>query len=463
MNDVPSSSSKKPIKILLSPPMNRTFQRKVTVPALNDGGLGYIAAACKNTGADVSFLSWNTNLDMETFREKLLELRPDVVGLKVFTTMFKEAQETLRCIRETLPDAITLIGGPHPSTSRPSDLFVEFEDMLDFAIAGDGEHGFIELLDQVGIAGGKPESRQLSGVPGLIYQNDDEVCSNKPRLDVELDTLAPVDWTLQEPVWFGSSHGLDKVSTGALISDSRGCPGRCGFCMSQRINGSKPRHRSLKYLCAEIEELAHKYGVRVLVFTGNAFLSDVDYVRELCEWFIKFDTPLEWSCTGSAYDRNLTDPGLLDLMRRAGCTLIYYGIESGSPIVRKRLHQPIPLGECTNIVNLTAKAGIRAGCYFMFGFPDETIHEMNETINYAFSLPYSSVSFIICLPLPGSSSYKAVLEQQGIDRIDWSKYDFAKPDPLPCRPSPRQVRRKLFEANMLKRSRLAQRAYRFIR
>jgi anaerobic magnesium-protoporphyrin IX monomethyl ester cyclase len=463
MNEVPSSSSKKPIKILLSPPMNRTFRRKVTVPDLNDGGLGYIAAACKEAEADVSFLSWNTNLNMDEFRNKLLEIHPDVVGLKVFTTMFREAHATLRCIRETLPDAITLIGGPHPSTSRPSDLFVEFEGLLDYAIAGDGENGLVELLDQVRTAGGKPENTKLSAVPGLIYQNGSKACSNEPRLDVELDTLVPVDWNLQEPVWFGSSHGLDKVSTGALISDSRGCPARCGFCMSQAINGPKPRHRSLENLCDEIEELAHKHGVRVLVFTGNAFMSDVDYVRELCEWFIKFDTPLEWSCTGSAYDRNLLEPGLLDLMCRAGCTLIYYGIESGSPAVRKRLHQPIPLEECTNIVKHTAQAGIRAACYFMFGFPDETIGEMNETIKYAFSLPYSSVSFIICLPLPGTLSYKAVLEQQGIDRIDWSRYDFAKPDPLPCKPSPRQVRRKLFEANVLRRSKLAQRVYRLIR
>jgi len=462
MNDVPSSRSKKSLKILLSPPMNRCFQRQVTVPALNDGGLGYIAAACKKAGADVTLQSWDTNLDMEAFREKLLEIRPDVVGLKVFTTMFKEAHATLCCIRETLPDAITLIGGPHSSTSRPSDLFVEFEGLLDYAIAGDGEHGLVELLDKISVAGGKPESRKLTGVPGLIYQNDGQVCCNETLFDVELDTLTPVDWTLQEPVWFGSSHGLDDVSTGALVSDSRGCPARCGFCMSQKINGSKSRHRSLKHLCAEIEELAHKYDVRVLVFTGNSFLSDVDYVRELCEWFIKFDTPLEWSCTGSAFDRNLTTPGLLDLMRRAGCTLIYFGIESGSPEVRKRLCQPIPLDECTNIVNLTAKAGIRAGCYFMLGFPDETIGEMNETIKYAFSLPYSSVSFIICLPLPGSSSYKAVLEQQGIDHIDWSKYDFAKPDPLPCRVSPWQVRRKLFETKILKRSRLAQQVYKFI-
>ena len=459
----PESQSVSPLTVLLSTPMDRTFERKVTVSALNDTGLGYVASACKRAGVDVTLLSWNTNLDRDAFRRKLLELRPDVVGLKVFTTMFREAYNTLRCIRDTLPDAITVIGGPHPSTSRPEDLFVEFDGLLDYAIAGDGECGIVALLDQIELAGGRPKSRSLSGVPGLIYPNGDELCHNRSCLDVELDSLAPVDWSLQQPAWFGASHGLDQVSIGALVPDSRGCPAQCGFCLSGRINGSKPRHRSLKLLCSEIEELAHKYDVRTLVFTGNVFMSDVDYVRELCNWLIAFETPLQWSCTGSAYDGNLADPELLDLMRRAGCTLIYFGIESGCPDVRQRLRQPVSLEQCTEIVQMTAKAGIRPCCYFMFGFPDETISEMNETIKYAFSLPYHSVSFMICLPLPGTSSYKAVLEQQGIDRIDWSKYDFSNPDPLPCRASPRQVRRKLFETKVLRRSRLARRVYRLVR
>jgi anaerobic magnesium-protoporphyrin IX monomethyl ester cyclase len=463
MDKVESRQSENSLRMLLSVPMDRRFEREVTVSALNDAGLGYVAAACKQAGADVTLLSWNVNLDKEAFRRRLLELRPDVVGLKVFTTMFNESYQTLRCVRETLPDAITVIGGPHPSTSRPEDLFVEFDGLLDFAVVGDGEHGIVALLDQVRIAGGKPKGQKLLGVPGLIYLSGDEVCCNEPCLDAELDTLAPMDWSLQQPAWFGASHGLDEVSIGALISDSRGCPGQCGFCLSNKINGPKPRHRSLKLLCADIEKLAHEYGVRVLVFTGNAFLSDVDYIRELCEWLIKFDTPLTWSCTGAAYDRNLEDPGLLDLMRRAGCTLMYFGIESGNPDVRERLCQPISLEECTNIVKLTAKAGIRPGCYFMFGFPDETAREMDDTIKYAFSLPYGSVSFMICLPLPGTSSYKAVLEQQGIDRIDWSTYDLSNPDPLPCKASLRQVRRRLFETKVLKRSKCARRLYELVR
>lgn len=453
------------LKILLSPPMNRKGERLSpinAVPALNDTGLGYIAAACKKAGADVTLLSWNANLDIEAFQCKLLELRPDIVGLKVFTTMFRETYETLHCVRETLPSAITIIGGPHPSTSCPEDLFIEFDGLIDFAIAGDGENGVVELIDQIRVAGGKPERQKIADVPGLIYKYGDEVLSNQPDLEAELDTLAPMDWSIQRPEEFGTNHGLDNSSIGALIMDSRGCPGRCAFCLSHKINGSKPRHRSLKLLCSEIEELVRKYGVRALVFTGNSFLSDVDYVKELCEWFINFDIPLKWSCTGAAYERNLRNSKLLKLMRRAGCTLIYFGIESGNPDMRKRLCQPTSLDETTELVNLTMKSGIRANGYFMFGFPDETVKEMNDTIRYAISLPFNAFSFAICLPLPGTLCYRAVLDQKGIEHIDWSTYDFAKPKLLPCKASPGQVQHKIFETKLLRRSRLARQLYRFI-
>lgn len=462
MGDTMPSQMKSSLKILLSVPMNRRFEQAVTVTNLNDIGLGYLAAACKKSGADVTLLSWNVNLDLAAFQQKLLELRPDIVGLKVFTTLFKESYETLRCIRTTLPGAITIIGGPHPSTSRPEDLFTEFDGLLDFAIAGDGEVGVVALIEKTLVAGGKLLNEALSSVPGLIYRINDEVFKNTPCLDVELDSLAPMDWFLQQPAWFGSNHGIDKASLGVLIMDSRGCSGNCGFCKSSKINGSKPRKRSLKLLYAEIEQLVYEYGVRALVFTGNAFVSDIDYVHELCEWFLAFDTPIKWSCTGAAWERNLRDPALLKLMQRAGCTLIHYGIESGNTEVRKRLMQPISLGECTEIVNLTAKAGIRPACYFMFGFPDETVQEMADTISYAFSVPYYSVAFCICLPLPGTLSYKAVLEQHAIDRIDWSKYSFSNPNLLPCKASLGQVHRKLFEAKLLRKSSLARRLHRLI-
>jgi len=148
----------------------------VTVDDLNDTGLGYVAAACKKAGADVTLLSWNVNLRMEDFQRKLLELRPHVVGIKVFTTLFKGTHETLHCIRETLPDAITLIGGPHPSTSCPEDLFVEFEGLLDYALAGEGEYGIAALIEKIRTAGNKPQEGSDTDNPLITFDEIESQC-----------------------------------------------------------------------------------------------------------------------------------------------------------------------------------------------------------------------------------------------------------------------------------------------
>jgi len=463
MNDVPLSKIKRPLKVVLLPPMNRQYDPVLmAIMAPMDIGLGYVAAACTKAGADVTLLSWKDNMDIGSFQRKLLEIEPDIVGIKVFTTLFRESYETLRSIREVLPKAITVMGGPHPSTSRPEDIFTEFDGLLDFAFAGDGESGIVGLMEQVCDAGGKLPADALLNVSGLIYRKNGGVCCNDPCFDVELDTLAPVDYSIQQPRWFASFHGVDDVSISASVADSRGCTGRCGFCRSHKINGSAPRHRSMELLWSEIEELVHKYDVRIVDFIGNAFVSDVDYVRELCERLIKLPIDLKWTCTGAAFERNLRNPELLSLMRRAGCFRIHFGVESGNPGVRKRLCQPVSLEECTEVVNLTAKAGIRPTCYYMLGFPDETVQEMNDTIKYALSLPSDEFSFRICLPLPGTSSYEAVLEQQGIDRIDWNTYNFPTPDPLPCKVSPAKVRHKFLETKVLRKSILARRVYRLI-
>jgi len=463
MNDVSLSQSKKSLKVVLLPPINRKYNPdKMAMMTPMDIGLGRVEAACTKAGADVTLLSWKDNLETGDFQQKLLEIEPDIVGVKVFTTLFNESYETLCSTRKVLPNVVTVIGGPHPSTSRPEDIFAEYGSLLDFAIAGDSESGIVELIKQVRIAGGKPDADALLHIPGLIYRKDNGVSCNDPYMDAELDTLPLMNYSLQQPAWFGSFHGVDDTSIGASIEDSRGCKNRCGFCLCRKINGSAARHRSMESLWSEIEELVHKFDVRVLDFMGNSFMSDVDYVRELCRRLIEFPIPLKWTCTGAAYVRNLRDPGLLELMRRAGCFRIHFGIESGNPDVRKRSRQPVSLDDYTEIVNLAVKTGIRNTCYFMFGFPDETIEEMNDTIKYAFSLPYDSVGFRICLPLPGTLSYKAVLEQQGIDRIDWSTYNFSSPNLLPSKASPAQVRRKQLEAKILSRSRLARGLYRLI-
>ena len=114
-----------------------------------DAGLGMLSAACLGQGADVTLVDWTARLSPALFVRLLREVRPEIVAVKVFTVNFAEAAGTLRMVREAVPEAVTVIGGPHPSVSRPQDVFAEFGDLLDVAVAGDGERALTTLVERV--------------------------------------------------------------------------------------------------------------------------------------------------------------------------------------------------------------------------------------------------------------------------------------------------------------------------
>ena len=435
------------MRILLTRPI--ALPSSQGVASLNDNGLGLVAAACQRDDVEVTLFSWDTKLTANKFRQSLRRLRPAIVGVKVFTTWFREARATLQIVRQELPDTITIIGGPHPSTSRPEDLFLEFDGLIDLAVAGDAESAMASLVPTLAGCRGLPPARDLAGIPGLVYRDKDRVNANRRCLDRHLDALPMLSWQTQDPERFRNRLLPDNPGNAAMVSDSRGCPSRCGHCMAWLINGGDVRKLSVSRLCAMLDEVVREHNVRVIEFSGNCFMANTDYVREVCEWILGTGVPIRWRCTGAEFLDSLGDPSLLRLMARSGCSAVHFGVESGNAGIVAQLRKPFTLEQMSEVVNRTTQVGIDALGYFMFGFPSETLAQMHDTIEYAMSLPFAQRAFCICLPLPGTSSYKAVLEEQRIDRIDWEHYDCANPRLLPCLPSPRAVRRLLRRAREL--------------
>jgi len=433
------------LRILLTVPMVRADRMRTrswsACDSLNDSGLGYVAASCVRAGAEVTLLSWDTDLDRDGLRLALLQYQPDVVGVKVLTPLFRAATTTLQVVRNTLPRAITVIGGPHPSTTPPAVLFTEFGHLIDYGVAGDGELAMAGLLSCIAPDPGQPSADRLRHIPGLVYINGTRPTANPPCYPNLGDEEYILDWSLQPPARFSTAPNPALRGAYALICDSRGCPARCGHCTAGAISGGGlPRRRSAAGICAELEELFSRYSLRAFDFTGNNFLSDVDAVSTICEWLAHRGSGVTWGCTGAAHIASLDDDHLLRLMHRAGCRSIHFGVESGSEPVAKALHKPFSLAQCDHIVRRVRNAGIAARGYFMFGFPNEELRDMRQTIRYAFQTPFSTWAFAICLPLPGTSSHLALLRQLNVDRIDWSKYGFQNPQLLPSKATPRQVR-----------------------
>lgn len=465
------------MKVLLSVPMDRRRRSKVD---LNDNGLGSVAAALKQAGHQVDILSWNVNLGLTEFQNLLRVRQPEVVGLKVFTVNFNEAVRTLNAVRTTVPEATIILGGPHPTTTKPADLVQEFKGIFDFAFVGEAERSVVELMNLLDRLKNKPSRRELEMIQGLVFPDGAVARTTGRGVVVDLDTVPRQDWHAQPPDSFlrplcrlaerkisksecvASATSTAGSQSSVLYQESRGCAGRCGHCTAYMINGSHPRIPSLDLVLGELETLITEHGVRTIEFTGNSFFSDVSYVRRVCEWLAKHEIRVRWGCTIASSVSGI-DSELLTVMRRAGCVAVHYGIETGDLEMNRSLRKPASLSKYAELVRMTHDAGIAAVGYFMFGFPGETMRQMNQTIKYAFSLPFEAVEFCICLPLPATSSYREVLRRTGMPRIDWQTYNFERPNLLPCNVRARRVRMLLLKARLLAKAKRVLRGWKWRR
>lgn len=397
-------------------------------PNIPDLGLGYIAASLKKEGHAVSIMDWNRNATGDEFKEQLAAMQPEVVGIKVFTKDVGAAQKTISLVRESAPDTIIVIGGPHPSALEPEELMEDFA-YCDFAVKGEAEASFPSLLAGILNAGTKNDKGCIAHevavkIHGLVWREKGSVFANPIYLDHDLDSIDFPCWEMIDPCNYDVDmlgSAMKEGNTAPVIT-TRGCPGRCSFCSAFNVNGRAIRTRSPENVLKEISLLYNKYNVRKFMFQDNCFTSIKENLTRLCELIIKEGMKIEWDCV--SYERldNLTDE-TLSLMYKAGCRMIHMGIESGSPVTRRVMNKPGSLEEITEKAGLIQKNGIKVCAWFMIGFPGETKGEMKKTVRYAFSLGADMVTFTICFPLPGSQVCRYMKEKYKLDRIDWANFD----------------------------------------
>lgn len=161
------------------------------------------------------------------------------------------------------------------------------------------------------------------------------------------------------------------------------------------------------------------------------FTQNIEVVTEICEHILKSQMDdIAWDCVGYENLATLSEDSLL-LMKNAGCKIINIGIESGNDTIRERINKRGTTKEIFHRVQMIKRLGIGVRAYFMIGFPGETNREIEDTVNYAFSLPADIVQFEIVCPHPGTELLKYLLERYNLNRIDWNNFNvYNSPYPL---------------------------------
>ena len=245
---------------------------------------------------------------------------------------------------------------------------------------------------------------QLANIKGLVWRNDSKIVINPPRPYIaNLDDLPlPRHDLLPLKAYRAPLVGGPY----AFTVPSRGCPAGCRFCIKHVSYGASVRYRSSENVIDEIQMLVD-LGVRKIHMYTDLFTVNREHVMGICEGILERKLPVKWTCNSRV---DFVDLEMLQMMRRAGCWMISWGIESGEETMLKRMNKGITLEKVERALGWAKEAGIMNWGYFIIGLPGETEASIRKTIDFAKRLPIDLVLFHIAAPHPGTPFFFEVVE-----------------------------------------------------
>ncbi len=382
-------------------------------------GIGYLGAVLEKAGFEVKIfdappLGWG----IKKIVKEAKKFSPEFIGLSCATVDFNKAVALAKALKKSLPSLI-VIGGPHV-TALPGEV-MSFS-CFDVGIMGEAEETIVALVkNQL-----KKESWQK--IAGLVFRKGKRVIRTKPRKYIEnLDALPFPARHLMPPLslYHPTPATYKKFPVGTMIT-SRGCPYQCTFCF-RGVFGNRWRFRSPANVVEEMEVLISRFGAKEIRLWDDTFNADPERVSAICRLIIKRGLRFSWTCLARV---NQIEPKMLNLMKRAGCWQISFGIESGNDEILKGIKKGITKKMVQKAIKTTDEAGIQSLGFFILGLPGETESTMNETIEFAKSLPLNAANFTIATPFPGTELWFLAKKRGFLKNVSYGKLMVNLPEKL---------------------------------
>jgi len=373
--------------VLVNPPILGK-KPSIIIPSL---GIGYLASALRQAGIGVRIVDAGLlGMGIEEVVKEVIRFEPKVVGITGTTPVIDSGYALAKKLRDKVNWLI--LGGAHCSAVR-GKVFEECPE-LDFGFIGEAEERFLGLVRKL-LNGDKDID-----IDGVIYPGR----SSEMAKISDLDSLPFPAWDLMRIDRF--KHPLFAGLRVATMITSRGCPYQCIFC-DKSVGGNKYRARSPESVLREIEELRNKYHIQALIFYDDLFTFEPERTIEICKEIVRRGIKIRWKCEGRV---NLVQEESLEWMKRAGCEVIAYGIETAHQKGLDWLSKGVKVEEMISAVKLTKQAGIKVLGYFIFGIPVESYEEELESIEFAKDLGLDYVQFGSLSPFPGSRLYELAIQ-----------------------------------------------------
>ena len=367
-------------------------------------GLAYIAAVYRNAGHDVDIYHQDIYHWPEEHLTNLLDREVyDIIGVSVIGGYY-QYQKLLK-----ISDAINvsknrpffILGGHGPA---PEPEYFLNKTKADVVVIGEGERTSLEIIEAI------ENKRSLLSVNGIAFLKNGECYITEERQLIEdLDEIPLPAYDMFPMEYYSRLRFVNMASSdlSASMLSGRGCTFQCNFCY--RMDKGH-RNRSVEGIVEEIKLLKNDYNVNYIIFLDELLMTSTQRTAEICNAFLKAKLNIKWSCNGRL---NFAKPNILELMKKAGCVFINYGIESLDQNTLNIMNKALTVNQIHKGVQNTLSAGLSPGLNIIFGNIAEPRNALEMGVE--FLLKYDDHAQMRTIrpvtPYPGTPLYHYAIEQ----------------------------------------------------
>jgi len=301
----------------------------------------------------------------------------------------------------------TILTGSHGSLT-PEWIFKKCN--IHFIVRNEPEMIVLDLIKNLK----KPE-----GVKGISYKINNKIIHNPdtPRIE-SLDNLPFPAYDLLPMGKYRYSFP-DLPNPFSIMLTSRGCPFNCIFCL-KIMSKEKYIVRNSENVVGEIEYLIEKFNIRSIFFQDWEFTINKKRVEKICDLILKKNLKILWGCNARAND--LSD-GLVKKMKKAGCTRINIGLESGSQEILDKADKGIKVNDLEKAIKICRDNNINIGMYSILNLPGESMKTIRKTIAFLKKNNIISMTPNLAIPYFGTPLFEKLKSKKKKINFTWENIE----------------------------------------
>ncbi len=333
--------------------------------------------------------------DENALARELLSFAPDVVGTTSMTTDSYQAKAVLRLARDVRPEALTIVGGHHPTLS-PEEFDHDFVDVI---VQGEGEFTIREIMARWSTQAAN-DDRTFAGVNGTRYRDADgrRIANPKREQTQHLDALPIPDRNLIKK--YQGRYFFTGIRPMASIFTSRGCSFDCNFCAIWEFYERRTRFLSASKIVDQMVACDEPF---IFVLDDN-FLTNKKRAVELCDELERRNVKKYWMTQGRT-DFAADHPELMARLAKNGLVMVLSGFESNDDDNLASLRKKSSWQKNKKANDVLRENGIISTGIFMVR-PDWTKEQFEQLYEYVRSLTIGVPLFSILTPLPGTQLHR---------------------------------------------------------